>query len=498
MFKKILIANRGEIAVRIIRACKELGIKSVAIYSDIDSKSLHTRLADEAIPLKGNTAIETYLNFEKIIDAAKKTKCDAIHPGYGFLSENPDFIKFLNDSGLKFIGPSEKSVRLMGNKVAARELMIKNNVHVVPGSIEPISNQNVLIEFAEAIGFPILIKAAAGGGGKGMRVANSKDELIKNFELAQSEAEKSFKDKSVFIEKFIPNPKHIEVQIIADESGNYRHLFERECSLQRRYQKIIEEAPSISINVEQREKLLNAALNAAKACDYYNAGTVEFLFDGKDFYFLEMNTRVQVEHPVTEMITGIDIVKEQIKIASGEKISFNQNDVKISGHAIEARIYAENPFENFIPSYGKIKEFRQPGGFGIRFESGIDMYSEVPIYYDPILAKLIAWGRNREEARSRLINALEEVIISGVITNIPFNLFLLKHEDFKENRYDTQYISRLQNFKENLFWHKEDNQFLKELSEILAILPKENYRDEIKNIEKIKSKWIERRFRNDH
>ncbi len=498
MFKKILIANRGEIAVRIIRACKELGIKSVAIYSDIDAKSLHTRLADEAIPLKGNTATETYLNFEKIIDAAKKTKCEAIHPGYGFLSENPDFIKFVNDSGLKFIGPSEKSVRLMGNKVAARKLMIKHNVPVVPGSTEPISDQNALVEFAEMIGFPVLIKAAAGGGGKGMRIVNSKDELIKNFELAQSEAEKSFKDKSVFIEKFISNPKHIEVQIIADESGNYRHLFERECSLQRRYQKIIEEAPSISINDKQREKLLNAAINAAKACNYYNAGTVEFLFDGNDFYFLEMNTRVQVEHPVTEMITGIDIVKEQIKIASGEKISFDQNDVKIFGHAIEARIYAENPFENFIPSYGKIKEFRQPGGFGIRFESGIDRYSEVPIYYDPILAKLIAWGRNREEARIRLINALKEIIISGVVTNIPFNLILLKHEDFKENRFDTQYINRLQNLIEEHYMSEEENLHLKELSEILVILPKENSRDGIRNSEKIKSKWIERRFRNDH
>ncbi len=498
MFKKILIANRGEIAVRVIRACRELGIKSVAVYSDVDEKSLHVRLADEAIALKGNLATETYLNFEKILDAAKKTNCEAIHPGYGFLSENPDFIKYVNDSGIKFIGPSDKSVRLMGNKVAARELMRKNNVPIVPGSIEPIFEVNKLIEFAEEIGYPVLIKASAGGGGKGMRVVYSKDDLIKNFELAQSEAEKAFKDKSVFIEKFILNPKHIEVQIIADELGNFRHLFERECSLQRRYQKIIEEAPSISINEEQREKLLQAAINAAKACNYYNAGTVEFLFDGQNFYFLEMNTRVQVEHPVTEMITGIDIVKEQIKIASGEEISFEQSDIKINGHAIEARIYAENPFENFIPSYGKIYEYRQPSGFGIRFESGIDQYSEVPIYYDPILAKLIAWGRNREEARVRLINALNETLISGIITNIPFNLWLIENEDFKENRFDTQYINRLQQEYENSFWVKADENYLKELSEIISLFSSENQRKEIKVSNQTTSSWIRRRYNNDY
>lgn len=498
MFKKILIANRGEIAIRIIRACRELGIKSVAIYSDADEKSLHVRLADEAYPLHGNTSKDTYLNYEKIVDIAKKANCEAIHPGYGFLSENPDFIKFVNESGIKFIGPSEQSVRLMGNKVAARRLMESHNVPIVPGSIEPVHEIEKLIEIAQSIGFPVLIKAAAGGGGKGMRVVFSKDELINGFNLAQSEAEKSFKDKSVFIEKFIPNPKHIEVQILADEYGNYRHLFERECSLQRRYQKIIEEAPSISISDEQREALYQAALNAAKACDYFNAGTVEFLFDGNNFYFLEMNTRVQVEHPVTEMITGIDIVKEQIKIASGEKISFTQDDIKVYGHAIEARIYAENPFENFIPSFGKIKAYRQPAGFGIRFESGIDQYSEVPIYYDPILAKLIAWGRNREEARIRLIKALEETIISGVITNIPFNLWLLKSDDFKKNLFDTQYIGRIQQKFENSDWAKIEHETLNELSEILSTISFENHKKEIKLNIQDKSKWILRRKNNDN
>lgn len=494
MFKKILIANRSEIAVRVIRACRELGVKTVAIYSDVDSKSLHTRLADEAYPLNGNTAIETYLNFEKIVDIAKKANCDAIHPGYGFLSENSEFIKYVNDSGLKFIGPSHTSVRLMGNKVAARELMKYHNVPIVPGSLEPISDETTLLRLAEEIGFPVLIKAAAGGGGKGMRVVYTKEELIKSFELAQSEAEKAFKDKSVFIEKFIPNPKHIEVQIIADEFGNYRHLFERECSMQRRYQKIIEEAPSFSLTNQQRERVLNAAINAAKACNYYNAGTVEFLFDGNDFYFLEMNTRVQVEHPVTEMITGVDIVKEQIKIASGNKISFEQDQIKINGHSIEARIYAENPFENFIPSFGKIKEFRAPSGFGIRFESGIDIYSEVPIYYDPILAKLIAWGRDREEARIRLICALEETIISGVITNIPFNLFLLKSKDFIENKFDTQYINRVLKDFENYKWIENVDEILNELSEVLIAIPKELKSKQVVYSKSNISNWLRRRM----
>lgn len=498
MFKKILIANRGEIAVRIIRACRELGIKTVAVYSDIDEKSLHVRLADEAIPLKGNASTDTYLNFEKILNIAKNTKCEAIHPGYGFLSENPDFIKLVNEAGLIFIGPSENSVRLMGNKIAARELMKKHKVPIIPGSTEPISDLEDLIKITQLIGYPVLIKAAAGGGGKGMRVVYSKDELIQNFELAQSEAEKAFKDKSVFVEKFISNPKHIEVQILADMHGNYRHLFERECSLQRRYQKIIEEAPSISISEEQRETLLQAALNAAKACNYFSAGTVEFLFDGNDFYFLEMNTRVQVEHPITEMITGIDIVKEQIKIASGERIAFYQDEVRISGHAIEARIYAENPFENFIPSYGKIIYYRQPSGLGIRFESGIDQYSEAPIYYDPILAKLIAWGRNREEARIRLINALEETIIAGVITNIPFNLWLLKSDDFKNNRFDTQYINRMQQKLENSSWFKIEESELKELSEILSTIPLANNKKEIKTHTTNSSRWLLRRNNYDY
>lgn len=493
MFRKILIANRGEIAIRVIRACRELGINSVAVYSDVDEFALHTRMADEAFPLKGNTALETYLNFEKIIDAARRTGAEAIHPGYGFLAENPDFIRFVNESGLVFIGPSAESVQLMGNKVEARILMQKNNVPILPGTTYPIKKKEELEEIVAQIGLPIIIKAVAGGGGKGMRIVYSKEELFKNFELAQSEAEKAFKDKSVYIEKFIPSAKHIEVQIIADKFGNYRHLFERECSLQRRHQKIIEEAPSPSITYEQREKIVLAAINAAKACNYYNAGTCEFLFDGSQFYFLEMNTRIQVEHPVTEMITGIDIVKEQIKISAGEKISFDQEDIKMYGWAIEARIYAENPFENFIPSYGKIKEYRSPGGPGIRFDSGIDNYSEVSVYYDPIIAKLISWGKNRDEAIKRLIRALKETTISGIITNIPFNIFLLESEEFQKNRFDTDFIqNRLEEFLQ-FKWNEISDEDVKLLNAIFLNI--DDYTNNKKNYKvSSPSKWILRRW----
>lgn len=495
MFQKILIANRGEIAVRIIRACKELGIKTVAVYSDVDAKSLHVRLADEAVPLGGNTARETYLDFNKIINAAIDSGCEAIHPGYGFLSEKGDFIESVEKTEIKFIGPKSKSVNMMGNKLAARKLMQEHDVPVVPGSEFSIGDEENLIYTANKIGYPLLLKAAAGGGGKGMRVVKSEDELIKSFELTQSEAEKAFKDKTVYIEKYIPSAKHIEVQIIADSYGNYRHLFERECSIQRRHQKIIEEAPSISISSQQREKLLDVAIKAAKACDYVNAGTIEFIFDGEHFYFLEMNTRVQVEHPITEMITGVDIVKEQIKIAAGEKISFNQEDVKINGYAIEARIYAENPFENFMPSYGKIREFRQPGGFGIRFDSGIDQYSEVPIYYDPIIAKLIAWGRTREEARIRLIRALKETLISGVITNIPFNLWILENEDFINNKYDTQYLIKIMDKLSNGNWYSVPKSHLNEISELIGSIDISRTNSLIKPVDNQKqSSWIKRRF----
>lgn len=361
MFKKILIANRGEIAVRIAKACRELNITSAVLYSEADKDSLHVRVADEAYLIGGAAASESYLNISKITKLAKEINADAIHPGYGFLSENAKFIKAVRESGIEFIGPSASSVDLMGEKTAARKLMSKNNVPIVPGTIEPITDIDKAKEIANDIGYPIMLKASAGGGGKGMRKVNSEKEFAESFERAQNESIKAFSSDAVYMEKFVENPKHIEVQIIGDKHGNYVHLFERECSVQRRHQKVVEEAPSISVDEETREKITKAGINAAKACEYFNAGTIEFLMDkDKNFYFLEMNTRLQVEHPVTELITGIDIVKEQINIAAGEKLSFKQSEVKKRGHAIECRVYAEDVDNNFAPSTGKILHHRLP------------------------------------------------------------------------------------------------------------------------------------------
>ncbi|MDP2366210.1 MAG: biotin carboxylase N-terminal domain-containing protein, partial [Ignavibacteria bacterium] len=371
MFNKILIANRGEIAVRIIKACRELGIKSAAIYSDADLTSLHTRMADEAYYIGASAASESYLNKNKIIELAKSIGADAIHPGYGFFSENALFIEEVEKSGITFIGPSSKSVKMMGSKTAARTLMTKNGVPVVPGSLEAIKNADDGIAYAEKIGFPVLLKASAGGGGKGMRKVTSKEDFQSALDSTKREALKSFANDEVYIEKFIESPKHIEVQVIADKHGNYRHVFERECSIQRRHQKIIEEAPSSFVDNITRTKITNAAIQAAKACNYFNAGTIEFLMNlNKEFFFLEMNTRIQVEHPVTELISGIDLVREQISIAAGNKISFEQNDISIRGYALECRIYAEDSNNNFLPSTGKIVQYKEPNGPGIRVDSG--------------------------------------------------------------------------------------------------------------------------------
>lgn len=468
MFKKILIANRGEIAVRIIKACGEMGITSAAVYSDADKNSLHVRIADEAYNIGHAKSSESYLNIDKIIETALKIHAEAIHPGYGFLSENSDFIKKVTEAGLKFIGPSYQSVELMGNKTSARALMRKNNVPIVPGTTESIRSFEEAKKIALEIGLPIMIKASAGGGGKGMRKITKIEELEQGIERAKNEAEKSFGNSSVYIEKFIENPKHIEVQILGDEHGNYIHLFERECSIQRRHQKVVEEAPSSSINDELRTKVTNIALNAAKACNYYNAGTIELLYDqNESFYFLEMNTRLQVEHPITEMITGIDIVKEQIKIASGETLSIKQNDIKLNGCAIECRIYAEDVDNNFAPSIGNIMHHRLPSGPGIRIDRGIDILSEVSIYYDPMLSKLIAWGRNREEAIARMKQALSAYQIAGVKTNINFFYWILDHPIFLDSTFDN-------NFLENYFlplvpnkWRENVN---KEYIKVSAIL----------------------------
>jgi len=398
LFKKILIANRGEIAVRIIKACRELGIISAAIYSDADLTSLHTRMADEAYYIGASAASESYLNKNKIIELAKSIGADAIHPGYGFFSENALFIEEVEKSGISFIGPSSNSVKMMGSKTAARTLMSKNNVPVVPGTLEALKSVEEGIVFSEKIGFPVLLKASAGGGGKGMRKVTSKEEFKSAFESTKREALKSFANDEVYIEKFIENPKHIEVQVIADKHGNYLHVFERECSIQRRHQKIIEEAPSSFVDEITRNKITNAAIKAAKACGYYNAGTIEFLMDSnKEFYFLEMNTRIQVEHPVTELISGIDLVREQISIASGNKISFEQKDITLNGYALECRIYAEDPDNNFLPSTGKILHYKEPNGIGVRVDSGFAADSEISIHYDPMIAKLICWDRDRNK-----------------------------------------------------------------------------------------------------
>jgi len=444
LFNKILIANRGEIAVRIIRACKELGIKSAAIYSEADITSLHTRMADESYHIGSSQVSDSYLNKEKIIDLANKIGADAIHPGFGFFSENADFIEAVEKSGITFIGPSSTSVKMMGSKTAARTLMSKNGVPIVPGTLEPIKSIEEGIIYSNQIGFPVLLKASAGGGGKGMRKVTSEEEFASAFEGTKREALKSFANDDVYIEKFIEKPKHIEVQIIADKFGNYRHVFERECSIQRRHQKIIEEAPSSFVDAETRSKITSAAIKAAQACNYFNAGTIEFLMnDKKEFYFLEMNTRVQVEHPVTEMISGIDLVREQISIAAGNKLSFTQDEIVKRGYAIECRIYAEDSYHNFLPSTGKILHYKEPSGPGIRVDSGFSLGSEVSIYYDPMIAKLICWDKDRALAINKMQRALDEYQIGGLTTNISYLKNILSMPEFIEGKYDINFIDNL-------------------------------------------------------
>lgn len=465
MFKKILIANRGEIALRVIRACKDLGIKCAAIYSEADKKSLHVRYADEAFLIGPAQSNQSYLSKEKIIYLANEIGADAIHPGYGFFSENADFIAMVESNGIAFIGPSSSSVKMMGSKTAARELMKKNNVPIVPGTTLPINSVEEGKKTAKEIGYPILLKASAGGGGKGMRKVFNETDFESALESTKREALKAFADDSVYIEKYIENPKHIEVQVIADKAGNYRHLFERECSIQRRHQKIIEEAPSIYLDEGTRNKITQAAINAAKACSYYNAGTIEFLMDkNHEFYFLEMNTRLQVEHPVTEMISGIDLVAEQISIAAGNKISFSQDDIKINGYALECRIYAEDSASGFLPSTGIITHYSQPSGPGVRVDSGLAAGSEITIHYDPMIAKLITYGKNRNDAIKKMNRALSEYYISGVTTNIDFLKMIINHPDFISGNYDINFIDN------NLNQILIENQALKDNEEDAAAI----------------------------
>ena len=440
MFKKVLIANRSEIAVRIIRACKEMGISTVAVYSDVDRDSLHVRYADEAYHIGPAPARESYLCIDKIIDVAKRAKADAIHPGYGFLAENPEFAEACERAGIVFIGPPKEAIVDMGSKTVARQTAIKAGVPVIPGTMEPLSDEEIFTK-AKEIGFPIMLKAVAGGGGKGMRLIKSEDELSSAIRLARSEAKSAFGDDSLYIEKYIENPRHVEMQILVDTHGNGIWLGERECSIQRRHQKVIEEAPSVIMDEDLRKKMGEAALKVAFASGYFSAGTVEFLVDkNRNFYFLEVNTRLQVEHPVTEMVTGIDIVKEMISIAAGERLNYSQEDVRMIGASMEFRIYAEDPFNNFVPSPGRITGLRLPGGPGVRVDSGVFEGSVVPMEYDPIVAKLIVWGRDRKEAVERGKRALKEFIIKGIKTTIPFHKLVLDHPDFLAGRFDTTFV----------------------------------------------------------
>ena len=440
MLKKILVANRGEIAVRIIRACRDMGIKSIAVFSDADKYAQHVRLADEAYNVGPSPSAQSYLLIDKIIDIAKRSGAEAIHPGYGFLAENPVFAQKVTDAGLEFIGPSAGAIRMMGDKMAARKAMIKSGVPIVPGTESPIEGEEKSLAIAEKIGFPILIKAAAGGGGKGMRIVKSADDMKSAIRGAASEAKTAFGDDTIYIEKYLPQPRHIEIQIIADKHGNYVYLGERECSIQRRHQKVIEEAPSPVVDDTMRRKMGQAAVAAAKACNYINAGTVEFLVDAKmNYYFLEMNTRLQVEHPVTEMITGLDLAVEQIRIASGENLSFSQDDITITGHAIECRIYAEDPVD-FLPATGVINHYREPAGPGVRVDSGVYGGAEISVYYDPLIAKLITYGQNRLQAIARMKRALNEYLITGVTTNIGFHKKILEHPAFIDGKLSTHFI----------------------------------------------------------
>lgn len=441
MFKKILIANRGEIAVRIIRACRELGIKAVAVYSEIDRKGLHVRMADEAYLIGPSPSTASYLNMEKLIEVAKKAGCEGIHPGYGFLAENSAFARKVEEQSLVFIGPPASAIELLGDKMAARKTMKKAGIEVVPGTEEPLESEEQGLRIARKIGFPILIKAAGGGGGKGMRVVREEKDLKEAMRACASEAKSAFADARIYIEKYLEKPRHVEIQILGDKFGNVIHLGERECSIQRRHQKVIEESPSPIVDEKMRRKMGETAIRAAKAAGYYNAGTMEFLIDSdKNFYFLEANTRLQVEHPVTEMVTGIDIAKEQIRIASGSPLSYKQGDVSWKGAAIECRIYAEDPENNFLPSTGIVSYYEEPAGPGIRVDAGLYEGCEIPIFYDPIIGKLITWGANRDEAIQRMKRALSEYHISGVSTTIPFHLQVMDNEKFKRGELSTHFI----------------------------------------------------------
>lgn len=491
MIQKILVANRGEIALRIMKTIREMGLQSVAVFSDADHNAPFVKYADEAINIGPAPSSESYLVIDKIINACKITGADAIHPGYGFLSENAGFKEALDKAGITFIGPSAEAINLMGSKLAAKDAVKKYGVPMVPGTDEAITDVQAAKKTAESIGFPILIKASAGGGGKGMRIVESAEDFESQMDRAVSEAKSSFGDGAVFIEKFVTKPRHIEIQVLADQHGNVVHLFERECSIQRRHQKVIEEAPSSVLTEELRQKMGEAAVNVAKSCNYEGAGTVEFLLDGDlNFYFLEMNTRLQVEHPVTEMITGTDLVREQIQIAEGKPLSFKQEDLTINGHSIEVRVYAEDPANNFLPDIGELKVYKRPVGKGIRVDDGFEEGMEVPIHYDPMISKLIVHDENRAKAIDKMIRAIDNYAIGGIATTMSFCKYALDSKPFRSGDFDTKFV-------DNHFKNPEViSQKNEAMDQVAAFAAKLFIREELEKEKKPisqSSKWFEQR-----
>ncbi|MCK5441236.1 MAG: acetyl-CoA carboxylase biotin carboxylase subunit [Maribacter sp.] len=476
--QKILIANRGEIAIRVMKTAQKMGIKTVAVYSTVDRNAPHVKFADEAVCIGEPPANQSYLLGSKIIEVAKELNVDGIHPGYGFLSENADFAEAVENNGLIFIGPKSKAIRVMGSKLAAKEAVKNHNIPMVPGIDEAITDIKKAKAIAKEIGFPILIKASAGGGGKGMRVVEQENDLESQMNRAISEATSAFGDGSVFIEKYVTSPRHIEIQVMADSHGNILHFFERECSIQRRHQKVVEEAPSSILTPELREEMGIAATKVAKACDYLGAGTVEFLMDADHkFYFLEMNTRLQVEHPVSELISGVDLVELQIRIARGEALKIKQKDLKIKGHALELRVYAEDPLNNFLPSIGNLETYKLPNGDGVRVDNGFEEGMDVPIYYDPMLSKLITYGKSREEAIQLMLRAIDDYHIEGVKTTLPFGKFVFEHEAFRKGQFDTHFVK-------NYYSPEMLKDKINEEAKIAAIIALKKYQEDQKTLRK--------------
>jgi len=488
--QKILVANRGEIAIRIMRTIKQMGIQTVAIYSEADRHAPHVLFADEAVCVGPAPSIQSYLNANKIIEYAKKLGVDGIHPGYGFLSENADFAQKVTEAGITFIGPDANAIRIMGSKLAAKECVKQYKIPMVPGIDKAIKDVKTAREVAAAVGYPILIKASAGGGGKGMRIAEKESDLEEQIQRATSEALSAFGDGSVFMEKYVSAPRHIEVQVLADNYGNTVHLFERECSIQRRHQKVVEESPSSVLTPELRKRMGEAAVLVAKSCNYKSAGTVEFLVDEQlNFYFLEMNTRLQVEHPVTEMITGIDLVEQQIRIARGEKLPFTQNDLSINGHAIELRVYAEDPLNNFLPGTGTLTKYIKPQGEGIRVDDGYKEGLDIPVYYDPMIAKLITHGKDRTDAIQKMKAAISDYTIEGVPTTLPFGTFVFEHDAFISGRFDTHFVQKYYTPEKLLDKEKANAQ----LAALIALKYWAEKQKEIKVVEPLPTNWTKRR-----